>query len=79
MYIEVVVDGEHYIGKTLDSYSADLVELAEETCDTINIIRKYQLNLANGGILVLGKEAVRRAHIIFQTGKSPVKRISRDD
>jgi len=71
MYVEVVLDGQHYTGKAFKSYSLGVAEVANEHAKTIST-GSYQLDLSDGGVLVLDSYMAKRAHFIFHLGKPSI-------
>jgi len=68
MYLVIKVDGMIYKSKESDEETADNV--AEQPYQLMHTINKdnraaLKVTLHDGGILVLGQEAVSRAHIIY--------------
>ena len=64
MYIELILDGKKYRSKESEKMKAK--ELADEVFNMIPDMDKFQIELTDGGHLVLGKDALQRAHLMFK-------------
>lgn len=64
MKLEITIDGKTYVSVATDKVTPS--EAAEQIYNQIDAYTKLKVDLEDGGVLVIGKEAVQRAVIIFK-------------
>lgn len=64
MRLQIVLDGVTYISQPIDQIG--FVDAAESLFKDMGVTHCYQMFLEDG-ILVLGKDAVQKAHFIFRS------------
>ena len=62
---EIFIDGKTYMTQPADS-DIPLEALAEQFYENVEYINKAKFFLNDGSILILPKDAIQRAHVIFK-------------
>jgi hypothetical protein len=63
MHLKVIVDGIEYHG--ISDSTLNIQETADKWYNQISDITSLSMPLADGSVLVIGKQAVQKAHLIF--------------
>lgn len=63
MRMEIFLDGEHYFGKRCEE---DASKLSDEFYNIAAKMDSFRMELEDGSFLVLCKDSVQRAHLIFR-------------
>lgn len=66
MIIEITLDGNTYQSKEVEVTSDEFSQSAEAMFKNISEITKFKMEMDDGKIMIIGKEAIQRAVIIIK-------------
>lgn len=67
--MKIFLDGQTYYSNSAEVTKSEFEDMVERWYESASNLNVFQMKLEDGSFLILPKEAIRRAHIIFEVSE----------
>ena len=67
--MKIFLDGQEYYSNSAEITESEFKDMVERWYESASNLNIFQMKLESGSFLILPKEAIQRAHIIFEVSE----------